>query len=99
MADERIQIINKPEFLEVNDCDFYNHLRFLNNIVDVDELDISMDENDVTHSEANTSDLERYINQKFDEIIIDNTEKKCVKLTNYTSRTNTAKLVMKILLN
>ena len=33
-----------------------------------------MDKNDVTHSEANTSDLERYINQKFDEIIIANTE-------------------------
>ena len=49
-----------------------------------------MDENDVTHSEANTSDLERYINQKFDEIIIANTEKRSVNLTNYTSRTNTA---------
>ena len=99
MADERIQVINKPEFLEVSDCDFYSHLSFLNNIVDVDKLDILMDKNDVTHSEANTSDLERYINQKFDEIIIANTEKKCVNLTNYTSRTNTAKLVMKILLN
>ena len=38
-----------------------------------------MDKNDVTHSEANTSDLERYINQKFDEIIIANTEKKVCK--------------------
>ena len=66
---------------------------------DMDKLDILMDKNDVTHSEANTSDLERYINQKFDAIIIANTEKKCVNLTIYTSRTNTAKLVMKILLN
>ena len=58
-----------------------------------------MDKNDVTDSEANTSDLERYINQKFDESIITSTEKKYVNLTNYTSRTNAAKLVMKILLN
>ena len=79
MADERIQVISKPEFLEVSDCDFYSHLSFLNDIVDVDKLDILMDKNDVTHSEANTSDLERYINQKFDEIIIANTEKKVCK--------------------
>ena len=38
-----------------------------------------MDKNDVTHSEANTSDLEQYINQKFDEIITANTEKNVCK--------------------
>ena len=38
-----------------------------------------MDKNDVTDSEANTSDLERYINQKFDESIITSTEKKVCK--------------------
>ena len=43
----------------------------------------------ITHSEANTSDLERYINQKFDEIFIANTEKKYVNLINCTSRKNT----------
>ena len=37
-----------------------------------------MDENDVTRSEAN-SDLERFINQNFDGIIIANTEKKVCK--------------------
>ena len=79
MADERVQVINKPEFLEVSDCDFYRHLSFLNNIVDADKLDILMDKNDVTHSEANTSDLEQYINQKFDEIITANTEKNVCK--------------------
>ena len=99
MADERVLVIKKPEFLGVSDCDFYSHLSFLSNIVDVGKLDILMDKNDVTHSEADTSDLERYINQKFDEIIIANTEKKYVNLTNYTSPTNTTKLVMKILLN
>ena len=38
----------------------------------MDNLDILMDKNDVTHSEANTSDLERYINQNFNESIIAN---------------------------
>ena len=59
MADERVQVINKPESLEVSDCDFYNHLSYLDNIVDVDKLDILIDKNDVTHSEENTSDLQR----------------------------------------
>ena len=90
MADERVEVINKPEFLEASDSHrSYSHLSLLNNIVDVDKLDILMDKNDVTHSEANTSDLERYINQKFDKIIIANTEKKYVNLINYTSRKNT----------
>ena len=37
MADERVPVINKPEFLEVSDCDFYSHLSFLNDIADVDK--------------------------------------------------------------
>ena len=78
MADERVQVINKSEFLEVSDYDFYSRLSFLNNIVDVDKLEILMDKNEVTHSEGNTSDLERYINRKFDEIIKANTEKKSI---------------------
>ena len=47
---ENVKVINKAELLEVSDCDFYNHLSFLNNIVDVDKLDILMNKNDVTHS-------------------------------------------------
>ena len=37
MVGERIQVINKPEILEVSDCDFYSHLSFLSNTVDVDK--------------------------------------------------------------
>ena len=84
MADKGAQVINKPEFLEGSDCDFYRHLSFLNNIVEVDKLEILMDENDATHWEGNTCNLERYINQKFDEIIIDNTEKKACKISPIT---------------
>ena len=38
-----------------------------------------MGQNDVAHTEANTNDLERYFNQKLDEIIIANMEKKVCK--------------------
>ena len=54
-------------------------LNGLNNIVDIDKLDILVDKNDVLYSEANTSDLERLINQNFDEIIIVSTDKKVCK--------------------
>ena len=54
-------------------------LNGLNNIVDIDKLDILVDKNDVPYSEANTSDLERLINQNFDEIIIVSTDKKVCK--------------------
>ena len=57
-----IQVINKPDFLETSDCGICSHFSFLNNTVDVYKLDILIDNNDLTHSEANTSDLERFIN-------------------------------------
>ena len=94
MTGESVQIINKPEFLELSDCDFYSHFSFLNNIVDVDKFDILMDKNDVTHSESNTRAI-----QKFDKVIVANTEKKNANVNNQTSRTNTVKPAMKILLN
>ena len=45
----------------------------------VNKLDILMDKNDVKRSEANTRDLERHINQKFNEIIKANTKIKVCK--------------------
>ena len=62
MTDENEQVINKPEVLDVNDSGFYGDLSFLNNIVDKDKLGILVYKNDVSHSEANASDLERSIN-------------------------------------
>ena len=53
-----------------------------------------MDKNDVTHSESNTRAI-----QKFDKVIVANTEKKNANVNNQTSRTNTVKPAMKILLN
>lgn len=58
MTDESEQVINKPEVF----CGFYGYLSFLNNIVGKDKLGILVDENDVSHSEANANDLERFIN-------------------------------------
>ena len=77
MTDESEQVINKPEVF----CGFYGDLSFLNNIVGKDKLGILVDENDVSHSEANANDLERFINfhSDFDEILIATTEKKVCK--------------------
>ena len=56
MADESVQVVNKPEVLEVSDYNFCSHLSFLNNIIDVDQHDILMDKIDTTHLVAHTSD-------------------------------------------
>ena len=40
MTDKSVQVINKLEFIEVSDCDLHSHFSFINNFVDVDELDI-----------------------------------------------------------
>lgn len=38
-----------------------------------------MEDSNAGHSEANNSDLERFLNQKFDEIFVTNMEKKVIK--------------------
>lgn len=40
MAEENLQVINTPEFIEVSDCDLHSHFSFLYNIVHADKLDI-----------------------------------------------------------
>ena len=76
MTDESVQVINKLEFIGVSDCDLHSHFSFINNFVDVDKLDICMDKNDITQTEPNNNDLDRFVNQKYDEIIVANTEKR-----------------------
>ena len=90
MTDESVQVINKLEFMEVSDCDLHSHFSFINNFVDVDELDIWKDKNDITRTEPNTTDLDRFINQEYDEIIVANTEKEYVIFNSQASRTNTS---------
>ena len=90
MTDGSVQVINKLEFIEVSDCDLHSHFSFINNFVDVDELDIWKDKNDITRTEPNTTDLDRFINQEYDEIIVANTEKEYVIFNSQASRTNTS---------
>ena len=90
MTDESVQAINKLEFIEVSDCDLHSDFSFINNFVDVDELDIWKDKNDITRTEPNTTDLDRFINQEYDEIIVANTEKEYVIFNSQASRTNTS---------
>ena len=40
MVDGIVEVIRKPEFLEVSHTDFYNHISLINNIVSEDKLEI-----------------------------------------------------------
>ena len=67
--DESIEIINKQEFLEAMPTLTLTYI----------SLSIIMEDSNAGHSEANNSDLERFLNQKFDEIFVTNMEKKVIK--------------------
>ena len=64
---------------------------------------ILVNRNDETYSEANPSDLEWYMNQKSDEIITVNTQKKSMKISRITQvgkiPPNPQNTAVKILLN
>lgn len=64
---------------------------------------ILVNRNDETYSEANPSDLEWYMNQKSDEIITVNTQKKSMKISRITQVVkippNPQNTAVKILLN
>ena len=64
--DQMIEIINRTEFLQVNDTSLQN-ISFLNIIIDDDKIGIIV-ENNKAHSEANSSDLEHFNNQTIDQI-------------------------------
>ena len=64
--DQMIEIINRTEFLQVNDTSLQN-MSFLNIIIDDDKIGIIV-ENNNAHSEANSSELEHFNNQTFDQI-------------------------------
>ena len=40
MVDRIVEVINKPEFLEVSHTDFYNHISLINNIISEDKFEI-----------------------------------------------------------
>ena len=73
MVDGIVEVISKPEFLEVSHTDFYNHISLINNIVSEDKLEILAEFDNSSSTEANISEIERLIDEKSGESI---TEKK-----------------------
>ena len=50
-----VEIINKPDFLEVTDTDSCKHISLLKNIVDEDKFSTIMENSNAKHSEANNT--------------------------------------------
>ena len=76
MVDGLVEVISKPEFLEVSHTDFYNHISFINNIVSEYKLEILAKLDSSSGTEANAIEIERLIDEKSGESITANTEKK-----------------------
>ena len=84
MVDGIVEVISKPEFLEVSHTDFYNHISLINNIVSKDKLEILEEFDNSSSTEANISEIERLIDEKPGESI---TEKKITSSSrNMTSK-------------
>ena len=76
MVDGIVEVISKPEFLEVSHTDFYSHVSLINNIASEDKLEILEEFDNCSSTEASDSAIERFIDETFGEIITANTEKK-----------------------
>ena len=53
-----VEVISKPEFLDVRHTDFCNHISLINNIVSEDKLEILAEFNNSLSTEANDSEIE-----------------------------------------
>ena len=76
MADGIVEVISKPEFLEVSHADFYNHISLINNIISEDTLEILAEFDSSSSTEANASEIERLIDEKSGQSTTANTENK-----------------------
>ena len=81
MVDGIVEVISKPEFLEVSHTDFFNHISLINNIVSEDKPEILAEFDNSSGTEANDSEIERLVNEKSDETITAKTEKKITSLS------------------
>ena len=89
MVDGIVEVISKPEFLEVSHTDFYNHISFINNIVSEYKLEILAKLDSSSGTEANAIETERLIDEKSGESITANTEKKITSWSrNMTNKVN-----------
>ena len=76
MVDGIVEVISKPEFLEVSHTDFYNHISLINKIVSEDKLEILTEFGSSSSTDANVSEIERLIDEKSGKPITANIEKK-----------------------
>ena len=81
MVDGIVEVIRKPEFLEVSHTDFYGYISLINKIISEEKLKILAEFDNSSSTEANTSEIERFIDEKSGEIITANTEKKITSLS------------------
>ena len=89
MVDGIVEVISKPQFLEVSHTDFYNHISFINNIVSEYKLEILAKLDSSSGTEANAIEIERLIDEKSGESITANTEKKITSWSrNMTNKVN-----------
>ena len=83
-----VEVISKPEFLEVSHTDFYSHISLINNIVSEDKLEIQAEFDNSSSTESNASQIEQFVDEKFGETIPANTEQKMTSLLrNMTKKT------------
>ena len=76
-----VKVTSKHEFLEVSHIDFCSHISLINNVVSEDKLQILAEFDNSSSTKANASEIERFIDETFGEIINGNTEKKITSLS------------------
>ena len=81
MDDGIVEVISKPEFLEVSHADFYNRISLINNIVSEDKLEILAEFDNSSSTDVNDSEIKWLIDEKSGETITANTEKKITSLS------------------
>ena len=100
MVDGIVEVISKPEFLEVSHTDFYNHISLINKIVSEDRVGILAEFDSSSSTEAIVCGIERLIDEKSGESITANSKKKITSpsrnMTSKACQMNFAKLISKI---
>ena len=81
-----VEVTSKPEFLEVSDTNFCSHISLINNVVSEDKLQILAEFDKSSSTKANASEIERFIDETFGEIIKGNTD---IKITSFSRNRQT----------
>ena len=92
MVDGIVEVISKPELLEVSHTDFYNHISWINNIASEDKLEILAEFDSSSSTEANFSGIEGSIDEKSGESITADTEKNHIGIEKYDKQSMSSEL-------